>query len=410
MYNLSEQQIEYILNDIRRNGVEMEDLQLNLLDHICCIIEQNLKEGDDFEDFYRKTVKQFCKHELWEIEEETIILLTIKNYYVMKKSMIISGTISVAALLFGSFFKIMHWPGANVMLLLGIGTLCLIFLPLMLLLKTKETDDKRDKLVIGAGTLVGMLLCTSVLFAIMHWPGRTPLWMTTCALSMFVLIPLYFFTGIRKPEAKINTIIVTIILVGATGLQFMMVNVRPSRTMEIFNFYANQDLASACSYATEQNNTRYKTLLNDSLSAKKELNELRRRSYSLYKKIEKIKLDLINTILERNDTLVDYANIYTYNDGNFDLPTSLLFNNLGQPNSILMRLKNDVDSFNLFIKTTYDKNSFSMINTNGSKDLNDGHIIPWEVFNFYQVPFGIVLRNLTQIQLDVRIVEATCIH
>ena len=45
MYNLSEQQIEYILNDIRRNGVEMEDLQLNLLDHICCIIEQNLKEG-----------------------------------------------------------------------------------------------------------------------------------------------------------------------------------------------------------------------------------------------------------------------------------------------------------------------------------------------------------------------------
>ena len=59
MYAVSEQQIEYILNDIRRNGVEMEDLQLNLLDHICCIIEQNLKEGDDFEGFYRKTVKQF---------------------------------------------------------------------------------------------------------------------------------------------------------------------------------------------------------------------------------------------------------------------------------------------------------------------------------------------------------------
>ena len=61
MYKISEQQIEYILNDIRRNGVEIEDMQLNLLDHICCIIEQNLKEGDDFEDFYRKTVKQFCK-------------------------------------------------------------------------------------------------------------------------------------------------------------------------------------------------------------------------------------------------------------------------------------------------------------------------------------------------------------
>ncbi len=369
MYNISEQQIEYILNDIRRNGVEMEDLQLNLLDHICCIIEQNLKEGDDFEDFYRKTVKQFCKHELWEIEEETIILLTIKNYYVMKKSMIISGTISVAALLFGSFLKVMHWPGAGVMLVLGIGILSFIFLPLMLLLKTKETEDKRAKLIISVGTLVGMLLCTSVLFAIMHWPGRTPLWITTCALSMFVLIPLYFFTGIRKPETKINTIIVTIILVGATGLQFMMVSIRPSRTMEIFNFYANQDLAAACSYATDQNNARYKALLNDSTGTKKELNELKNRSYNLYKKIEAIKLHLINSIEERNDTAINYTNIYTYNDGNYDLPTHLLFNHENsQPNSILLSLRNEVDSFNLFIKTTYNKNSFSMIITQSTKD------------------------------------------
>src|ERR1700748_1042404 len=147
MYNLNEQQIEFILNDIRRNGVEMEDLQLNLLDHICCIIEQNLKESDVFEDFYQKTIQQFYKNKLSEIEEETITLLTIKNYYVMKKSMIISGTFSAAALLFGSFLKIMHWPGANVMLLLGTCTLGFLFLPLILLLKTKEIDNRRDKLV-----------------------------------------------------------------------------------------------------------------------------------------------------------------------------------------------------------------------------------------------------------------------
>ena len=43
MYCITEQQIEYILNDIRRNGIETEDLQLNLLDHICCMAEHNLK-------------------------------------------------------------------------------------------------------------------------------------------------------------------------------------------------------------------------------------------------------------------------------------------------------------------------------------------------------------------------------
>ena len=85
MYCITEQQIAYILNDIRRNGVETEDLQLNLLDHICCILEQTLKEDDDFERFYHQTIKQFYRKELREIEEETINLLTFKNYYSMKK-------------------------------------------------------------------------------------------------------------------------------------------------------------------------------------------------------------------------------------------------------------------------------------------------------------------------------------
>ena len=106
MYSLSDEQIEFIINDIRRNGVELEDLQLNLLDHICCIIEQNLKENDGFEDFYYATVKTFYKKDLREIEEETINLLTFKNYYTMKKTMIATGTLSVIGFTAGSFFKI----------------------------------------------------------------------------------------------------------------------------------------------------------------------------------------------------------------------------------------------------------------------------------------------------------------
>ena len=270
MYNLSEQQIEYILNDIRRNGVEMEDLQLNLLDHICCIIEQNLKEGDDFEDFYRKTVKQFCKHELWEIEEETIILLTIKNYYVMKKSMIISGIISATTLVFGSFFKIMHWPGSAVLLVLGIVILSFVFLPLMFLLKAKEPITTQNKTVIGVGTLLGILLCISTLFKIMHWPGGNELWFVTIGCSFFLFIPVYFFTGIRKPETKANTIVTTIILVGATGMLFTLTSIRSMTMLDYANFYANQDIIATRNYLTDENDVSYQKLLADSANAKKE--------------------------------------------------------------------------------------------------------------------------------------------
>lgn len=247
MYCITEQQTEYILNDIRRRGVELEDLQLNLLDHVCCIVERNLKEGDDFEEFYKKTIKQFFKRELWEIEQETITLLTFKNYYAMKKTMITSGAIAVAALFGGSFFKIMHWPGAGMMLVLGIGILSMLFLPLMFILRAQETNSGRDKLVAGLGTLVGILLCLSTLFKIMHWPGASILWLSTSAVSIFLFVPIYFFSGIRKAESKVNTIITTIILVGATGLLFSLTAIHKSSKLTFLEtkmYYNNQQLLS----------------------------------------------------------------------------------------------------------------------------------------------------------------------
>ena len=61
MYCLSEKQIDFILNDIRARGVEMESLQLNLHDHICCIIEQNLEEMETSRASIKKPLKHFIK-------------------------------------------------------------------------------------------------------------------------------------------------------------------------------------------------------------------------------------------------------------------------------------------------------------------------------------------------------------
>ncbi len=240
MYCLSDEQVEYILSDIRRNGVEMEDLQLNLLDHICCIVEQNLEEDGDFEGFYRETVKQFYKHELREIEVETIRLLTFKNYYGMKKVMIVSGAASAVAFIFGSVFKVMHWPGAAVLLTLAILILGLVFLPLLTLLKTREGGTTRDKIVLVLGAVIGILFFIATLFKIMHWPGANVMLISTMGLSMFVLVPVYFFTGIRKPETKVNTIVTTVLLVGITALSFMLFNLRQPR-LQLMDAYAKNE-------------------------------------------------------------------------------------------------------------------------------------------------------------------------
>lgn len=115
MYRVSDEQIEFILDDIKKRGIEMEDLQLNLLDHICCILERELKETDDFNEKYNETIKQFFKSELWEIEEETIGLLYFKNYYKMKRFLYILLVLSIGYNAFVlsrigyDFYKMRKW-------------------------------------------------------------------------------------------------------------------------------------------------------------------------------------------------------------------------------------------------------------------------------------------------------------
>lgn len=222
MYRIKDQHIDYILNDISARGVTIEDLQYNLVDHICCIIENNLEENGDFEAFYEQTVQTFFHSQLKEIEDETISLTIFKYYYTMKKVMIVSGTISAAFLSLGLLLKFMHWPGASMGIILGIGLLSFVFLPLMFVLKIKEKQQVKDKFTIATGAIAGILISLGILFKVMHWPGANVMMNASIAILLLLFLPFYFFTGIRNPETKVNTTVSTILIISAAGLLFTL--------------------------------------------------------------------------------------------------------------------------------------------------------------------------------------------
>lgn len=238
MYQISDQQIDYILSDISARGVEMESLQQNLLDHICCIIENNLEENGDFESFYQKTIETFYKDQLWEIEEETLQLLTFKNYYTMKKVMIVSGTFSAAAMIFGILFKFLHWPGAAILIILGIGISSLIFLPLLFTLKLKEQQNLKDKIGLGLISFASILLCLSVLFKVMHWPGANLMGIMFLVILGLIFLPLNFINGIKNPDRKINTIATSVLIIVFCGLFLTLIrSPHASRVQSIDDTY-----------------------------------------------------------------------------------------------------------------------------------------------------------------------------
>lgn len=246
MYTLSEQQIDYILNDIRARGVETESLQLNLLDHVCCIVEQELEPDGDFYLFYQLTIRRFYKTELKEIEEETNLLLTFKNYYAMKKIMLISGGASALLIILAIAFKFMHMAGAAALLVVGISCFSLCFLPLVFLLKLKEQQNAREKIIAALGTLSGVLFSLAILFKIMFWPGANMLGVATLALMSLFFLPLYFFNGMRKPDARVNTIVTSVLIVAICGLFLALVRTPANSRMQLVNetgtYVRNQQL------------------------------------------------------------------------------------------------------------------------------------------------------------------------
>jgi hypothetical protein len=75
MFDITDAHIDLILDDLSARGLRIDDLRNNLVDHICVLAELDLRDGDDFEAWYRRVIPTFYRQQLSELEEETEFLL-----------------------------------------------------------------------------------------------------------------------------------------------------------------------------------------------------------------------------------------------------------------------------------------------------------------------------------------------
>jgi hypothetical protein len=400
MIQLSEQQVEFILNDIRRNGIEMEELQQNLLDHICCVIENEMPYNSNFEEFYRNILPRFFRQELREIQIETNLLLKFKNYYTMKKLLIYSGISSSIFLVFAAIFKAMHWPGANAMFLLGVIILSLLFLPLFLIIKTKESDKSLEKSVIIIGSVFGILVSLSTLFKILHWPYANMLWIVSISLLILLFIPVYYLNGIRREENKTNTIVSTVLILVAGILLFMLTNLKSSQKTEAAQLSANLHLNFQYINETAICDSKYLKLKADS---NLKLFNLKLKADKACDAAEKIKKSIyaqLSSAFGGNPTYEDVLNNSKARD-NYALTANILFDENTKPSKDLNELFNSLNEFRTLIKSEFGFDNNYILNTD---EITEGK--NWMETKFTDGNTEFILKNLTQIQLDVRFLQA----
>lgn len=214
MPELTRQNIEQITNEIIKQEVSCSQLLDELIDHICCDVEDEMLHGLTFADAYNKVQLKIGPDRFSQIQKDTLYAIDHK-YRNMKNLMKISGI--AGTILFGTaaLFRIQHWPHAGKLMTLGGLILIFLFLPSALSVLWKETHNRKRVFVFISGFVAGASLIAGALFKAQHWPGTGYLITISFIAWVFMFLPAVLYDTLRVEESKKTK---SAIIVGVTGL------------------------------------------------------------------------------------------------------------------------------------------------------------------------------------------------
>lgn len=214
MPELTLRNIEEISRDVGRQDIIFPHLRDELTDHICCDVEYEMQQGLSFADAYLAVRKKLGSRRLREIQEETLFAVDTK-YRQMKTTMKISGIAGTVLLGFAALFKIMHWPGAGIMLMLGGFILAFVFMPSALTVLWKETHNTRRLFLYVSAFIAGMLFITGVVFKMQHWPGAGLILSLAFLSGVLFFLPALLVGKLTDQENRAKK---TVYILGAMGI------------------------------------------------------------------------------------------------------------------------------------------------------------------------------------------------
>lgn len=165
MNRLTDEQRSLIRNFLAGEGLTFNPLLEEMLDHVSSDIEERMGQGIAFDEALR-----LAKHE---IPENHLINIQFETMETIEKRFTISRTLSFLALALifaGTTFKIFHLQGASELLLLSFGAIAGAFLSSTVsgIYIHKEKKGALRVLSLVAGTLLLML---GYSFRLLHLPG-----------------------------------------------------------------------------------------------------------------------------------------------------------------------------------------------------------------------------------------------
>jgi hypothetical protein len=209
----------------------------------------------------------------------------------MKKYIYILGIVCLSIILIAATFKIMHWPGAGILLLAGLGSIALLFLPFAFSKLVKSTEDKLLRLVYTSALISFSIDFIGALFKIMHWPGAE------IALIIGIPIPFIFFLPIyiiyhnkRKLKTDMNFFAILLFMI-YLGVFSALLAVDPNGGTYMSYSHCTNEVSKSNEFLA-------------AASFKNNETEISIAADKLEKQIEGLKMKLIQLINQNNKKLI----------------------------------------------------------------------------------------------------------
>jgi hypothetical protein len=322
---------------------------------------------------------------------------------IMKKSVYYPGIACTILMLFGCMFKIMHWPGASIMLCLSVFLFCFYFLPVALLQGYKAQETPRYKNLYIITYIVFSICVMGVLFKVMHWPGAGMFLMVGLPLPFVLFLPAYLYS--TRNEKKENSMNFLGLMFGLTFLAVFSVLLALSISKQVLRN------AITRVYSIEKTSGLSET----ALTGIKAEGDVKKSADELCAYIEQIKCELLaatyNTLCVNNK--MSTKDMWEMNEvDNKATPSFVLFN-AEQEKSKFDILKDKIQNYQelLLASKTVDPEltelTKELFDVAASRELDDrGNVneLSWEQREFSNKQLIFVLGALSQIQSNVRIV------
>jgi hypothetical protein len=155
----------------------------------------------------------------------------------MKQKMYILGIVTVLIIFAGTVFKVNHWPLAGFMIIIGLLTLVLVFLPIALIDHFKAMGTRENLLLHLVTWLTCFVVFTGILFKIMHWPFANTILTVALIFPYVVFLPVFLVTTSKDKNFNIyNTVFVLLLLASNSVLSALLsLNVSAERIRDSYN-------------------------------------------------------------------------------------------------------------------------------------------------------------------------------